>query len=162
MKTLHITLATLVAILLQPVLALVTFFPLMGAEFSISNFPPFDLLAVFGLAVMAVSILPILLFGIPCFDALNKTQKLSFLSLSGCAAAMAMLPYLVITYPKPIPGFTANLSWHGHVLPYYDNGQPMAYAWLSYAETALGFGAHGFLCGTVFYLFWRKYRTQEV
>jgi len=83
MKTLHIALAALVAILLQPLLGLATFSLLILGEFHLVSFP-LDVLIFYFAAVLVISSLVILLFGIPCFDALHRTQRLNFLSLSCC------------------------------------------------------------------------------
>ncbi|MBE3024411.1 hypothetical protein [Janthinobacterium sp. GW458P] len=153
MKTLHIALATIVAILLQPLPGLITFLVIFPGEF-----PPFEVLVFYPAAVLLFSGLAILLFGIPCFDALHKTQKLNFFSLNGCATVLAMLPYMIIARPRNVHGYTTNIQWHEHVSMLYDHGHPMTPAWLEYAAIALWFGVHGFLCGLVFYVFWRRYK----
>ena len=158
MKTLHIALAALVAILLQPLLGLVTFSLLFLGEFHLVSFP-LDVLIFYFAAVLVISSLVILLFGIPCFDALHRTQKLNFLSLSCCGSLLAMIPYLVIGRPQNLDGSTTNRQWDGHALMLYENSHPTGLAWVDYAVTALGFGVHGFVCSLVFYLFWRRYKV---
>jgi hypothetical protein len=103
MKTLHITLATIVALVLQPLPGLLAFCLISAGEL-----PPFELFVFYSAAVLGVSGLAILLFGIPCFDALHKTQKLNFFSLSGCATVLAMLPYLLIARPRNVHGDTTK------------------------------------------------------
>lgn len=152
MKSRHLYLAAILAVLLQPLVGLVTFFPLW-----IDGFPSLDVLAFYSLIVITVSGLVVFLLGIPCFSILHKTQKLGFLSLSASGIFLAMLPYLVIGRPQYLDGYTAMGQWHGQALKFYENGQPMVLAWLSYAEVALGFGIHGFLGSLVFYAFWRRF-----
>lgn len=159
MKSLHIYLAALVAILLQPVVGMITFFPIFGASFPPDSFPDINALFFYAIAVLLASILPILLFGIPCFEVLNKTQKLSVMSMSCCGIFFAMLPYLLIGAPQVIDGYTANAYRHGDLLKLYEGGSPAPLAWLNYLVAALGFGVHGFVAGTVFYLFWRRLKT---
>ena len=157
MKTRHIALATLIAILLQPLLVLLTCVLLFR-----DGLPPFEVTVFYSCIVMGAASLPILLFGIPCFDVLHKTQKLNFTSLSCCGVVLAMIPYLLIAHPRQMAAYTGTSQWFGYTLPAYENGQPMAGAWLDYAAFALGFGMHGFVASSVFYLFWRKYKLQAV
>jgi len=153
MKSRHLYLAAILAVLLQPLVGLMTFFPLW-----IVGLPSLDVFAFYSLAVMTVSGLIVFLLGIPCFSILHRTQKLGFMGLSASGIILAMLPYLVIGHPQYLDGYTAAGHWHGQTLKFYENGRPMVLAWLNYAEVALGFGIHGFLGSLVFYAFWRRYK----
>ena len=152
MKSVHLYLAALVAILLQPLIGLFTLFPFWKLEL-----PPLEVFLFYLMAVLLVAGLAVMLFGVPCFGMLYRTEKLGFLSLSGSGALIAALPYLVLGFPRSIDGYTANGTWHGDTAKLFANGEPMVMAWLNYAESALNFGIHGFSCGVVFYLFWRRY-----
>lgn len=154
MKSKHLYLAALIAVLLQPLVGMTTFFPIW-----IGAMPSLDVFLFYSMAVLIVSGLVVFLLGIPCFSILHKTQKLGFVSISVSGIFLAMLPYLLIGRPQYLDGYTAVGQWHGQALKFYENGQPMALAWLNYAEVALGFGIHGLLGGLVFYAFWRKYKV---
>lgn len=154
MKTQHLALAAFTAISLQPLVRLVTFFPFWRGAF-----PSFGVFIFYSLAVLIISSLVVLLLGIPCFDSLNATGRLNLLSLSCCGIILGMLPYLLLGYPRHIDTFTAIVQWHGFPLKLYENGNPATAAWLDYAETAFGFGVHGFIGSLVFYFFWCRYRT---
>lgn len=156
MKSGHLFLAATITVLLQPLVGLLTFLPVWKW-----GVVPLEAFAGFSIAVLLVSSFVVFLFGITWFSVLQKTRTLNFLSLSASGIVIAMLPYLLIARPPYRDGYTATGQWHGMVLKAYEAGEPMALAWLEYAETALAFGVHGFSCSLVFYVFWRKYGRLE-
>jgi len=152
MKTRQLALTVLAAVLLQPLVGLVIFFPFWREAFS-----SIDIIVFYSIAVLIVSSLVVLLLGVPCFDALNATGRLSLISLSCCGIFIGALPYLLVGYPQKFDRYGTAAHSHGYLLKFSENVGPATAAWLAYAETALGFGLHGLVGSLVFYFSWRRY-----
>ena len=73
MKSVHLYLAALVAILLQRLIGLFTLFPFWKLEL-----PPLEVFLFYLMAVLLVADLAVMLFGVACFGMLYRTEKLEF------------------------------------------------------------------------------------
>lgn len=142
--------ASIAAVAVQPLVFMVRIAP----DYYSSTQPLHGLGFVL-LSVIAVAAAVVLILGIPTFLLLRRFNRLDRASLAVAGFMLGALPVAVLSYPRRLEGYSSGHNWHGKYVEIYINGVPTKYAWLSYGESALYFGLHGFVGALTFYAVWR-------
>jgi hypothetical protein len=146
----RIWIASIAAVLVQPVVFMARIAPAFAASESLNG------LGFVLLMVMAVGAAAVLFLGIPAFVLLHKYQQDSWVSLGILGFLLAALPVAVLSWPRRMEGYSAGRNWHGQYVKMYVDGTPTDFAWLAYVEDIAFFGLHGLIGALVFYVVWRK------
>ncbi len=146
----RILLATIAAIVVQPLVFVIRIAPDHFASSTPVYGLGFYLAAVVGVAAAAVFLL-----GIPAFLLLQKFGRVTWTSLSIVGLCLGMLPASIF-WPRRLEGYSSGQTWHGRYVETYVQGVPTSYAWLTYAEGVLYFGLHGLIGALIFYAVWRR------
>jgi hypothetical protein len=158
-----LVLATLAAILVQPViLFMYIFLPSIADDWNITGADLREVLEM-SLYVWVVASAFVVGLGLPIFFALKHRGRHTALPLglagfcaSGISAAILFWPYW--TAQK---GSSFSATWHGQYVDFVKDGVPTMYQWLSYAEGIIYYGAHGLVGALVFFAVWRAHEPQQ-
>lgn len=145
----RLVLATFAAVLVQPLLAIAYTF---GPFLVIREELPYSQLPGFAGSVTLVGAVFVVALGIPTYYFLRRfgIATKQRVALAGCA--LSAVPASILGWPRRSTGFSSGGNWHGTYVEFYSDGVPTLYAWLTYFESVLWFGLHGFLGALVFYL----------
>ena len=97
----------------------------------------------------------VVVVGIPAALLLSRDGRLRWAPLALVGTLAAILPLLAII-PGGSTGYSSGGNWHGKAVDYVVNGKPTLYGWLSYFESLVYFGLHGFIGASAFYAVWRR------
>jgi len=113
--------------------------------------------------ILAITIIILLIIGLPIFFALRKINKLNAKYLITAGFLIGALPVLFLSYPVDNPGNGASYggNWHGIYVRGMIDGVHTKYAWYIYIEKVIGFGVHGLIAAFVFFRVWSKYEKPE-
>ena len=143
--------ASIAAVLIQPVVFMARLSP---AYFESPQ--GFSGLGFILMYVLAVATAAVVILGIPAFLLLMKCQRANWRSVAATGFALAMLPSVVLSWPRRLTGYSSGVNWHGKYVDIYINGEPTKYAWLTFGESTLYFGIHGLVGALAFYMVWRQ------
>ena len=147
-----ILLATIAAIAIQPFVLFVWFLlPVLIAGGHVS---PNELFGIpMFAAVLAVPF--VVVVGVPSLLLLRHFKYLSWWSLGTIGLVVAALPVAVYGWSE-YAGFSSGGNWYGTPVDFVVNGQKTLYGWLSYAQSVVFFGLHGFAGALAFFFVWRR------
>jgi hypothetical protein len=147
-----ILLASLAAVLVQPLVFLVWIAPpalLDGEPAVLVDMARVSILA----AVVAVPF--VLIVGVPATLLLLRYNKLRWWPLALIGFVAAALPIALLGLQSS-PGYSSGGNWHGKAVEYVINGKLTFYGWLSYFESLVGYGTQGLVGASAFYIVWRR------
>jgi hypothetical protein len=149
----RILLASIAAILVQPLTYVLFFTPYYLAAYPAEPLP--SDVGFFLLWVIAVASAAVIVLGIPAFILLRKFNREGWTSLAIAGFVLSAVP-VAFSWPRRIDGHSSSNNWHGYFVETYVNGMPTTYAWLEYFEGVIYFGLHGLIGALVFYAVWRR------
>ena len=151
-----LSLATVAAILIQPIVFWAWFF--LPAVFH-GSVVRLDFFAAITLSVLMVSTVFVLVLGLPIFLAFRHFNKVGWLPLSASGFLISAFSIAIYSWPyrHSWDGYSSGGNWHGSYVKFFINGVPTIYEWLRYAEIVVIFGLHGMIGALIFINVWRRY-----
>lgn len=143
--------AALAAVAIQPVVFTLRLLP----DYFFSSGGALNDFGFLLIAVLVVSAVAVLMFGIPAFLILFRLRREGWISLGSVGLVLGALP-VAYFWPSRLQGYSSGHTWHGKYVDVYINGRPTMYAWITYGENVLFFGLHGLVGALVFYAVWRR------
>lgn len=152
----HIYLALIAAVLVQPLVLILRFIPsyiLMPSQqlFSSGIGPVIQIIII----VIVVAAAAVLFLGIPTFLLLRKFNCINWTSLAISGFSLGAIP-IAISWPEYREGYSAGSSWYGKLVETYIKGEPTTYAWYEYFANVFFYGLHGLIGALAFYAVWRR------
>jgi hypothetical protein len=149
--------AAIAAVLVQPIVLAIRLLPALIA----SESPIYGVWIVV-VAVLVVSVVFVILLGIPAFLLLRRFGHDGWFSLGTIGFLLGAVPSALVFWPRRLSGYSAGENWHGHFEHTYVNGEPTIYAWYDYLENVAIFGLHGLVGALVFFAIIRISRRRLV
>jgi hypothetical protein len=147
-----ILLATVAAIAVQPLVLFAWLF--LPALIAGDTVPPKDLVGMSLFSALLASPF-VVVVGIPAFLLLRYFRHLSWWSLGTIGLVVAACPVAVFGLFE-YAGYSSGGNWYGTPVEFVINGQKTFYGWLSYAQSVVFFGLHGFVGALAFFIVWRR------
>jgi hypothetical protein len=151
-----LSLATVAAILIQPIVFWAWFFLPALSHGSVVRL---DVFALTTLSVLMVSAVFVLVFGVPIFLAFRHFNKVGWLPISVSGFLISAIATAIYSWPSSDikVGNSFGGTWHGSSVEFFLNGVPTIYGWLRYMESVVIFGLHGMIGALIFVIVWRRY-----
>ena len=138
---------------MQPIVFLLIF--ILPLVIQGADIPRADLISLPTLA--AVFAAPfVVVVGIPSLLLLRHFNLLSWVKLGAVGFAAAAIPFAALGWSDS-PGSSSGGNWYGHPVEFVVNGQRSIYGWLSYAQSIVFYGLHGFVGALVFFFVWYRW-----